>query len=200
MSTLESHFAKFRKNTIGIEHPFSTPYGEKQIIYADWIASGRLYKPIEEKLATRIGPFVGNTHTETNITGTSMTRAYHNAHTITKRHVNAGPDDVLIYAGFGMTAAINKFQRLLGLRTPDQLSDYINLPDELKPVVFVTHMEHHSNHTSWLATLADVVVIKHNADTLVDISDLEYQVNQYRPHSKTHPDGRYVSTRRLNPS
>ena len=29
----------------------------------------------------------------------------------------------------------------------------------MKPVVFVSHMEHHSNQTSWLETIADVVVI-----------------------------------------
>jgi len=37
---------------------------------------------------------VGNTHTETSVTGTSMTRAYHYAQKIIKRHVNAGPDDI----------------------------------------------------------------------------------------------------------
>ncbi len=35
---------------------------------------------------------------------------------IIKKHVNAGPDDVLIGAGAGMTAVINKLQRILGLK------------------------------------------------------------------------------------
>ncbi|MCH7974583.1 MAG: hypothetical protein IH949_12000, partial [Bacteroidetes bacterium] len=45
MSTLEKYFSQFRENTIGIDKTFSSPYGEKKIVYADWIASGRLYAP-----------------------------------------------------------------------------------------------------------------------------------------------------------
>jgi hypothetical protein len=46
---MELHFEKYRKNTIGHHHTITTPYGEKNIVYADWIASGRLYLPIEKK-------------------------------------------------------------------------------------------------------------------------------------------------------
>ena len=46
-----------------------TPYGRKKMIYADWIGSGRLYRPIEEKFLHSIGPFVGNTHTGTSENG-----------------------------------------------------------------------------------------------------------------------------------
>ena len=49
-SELEIYFQQFRKNIVGIEQSFQSPYGEKEIIYTDWTASGRLYRPIEEKL------------------------------------------------------------------------------------------------------------------------------------------------------
>ena len=49
MSHLEKYFNKFRSETVGINQTFDSPYGEKKIIYADWIASGRLYAPIEKK-------------------------------------------------------------------------------------------------------------------------------------------------------
>lgn len=173
MNQLEQHFEKFRQNTIGYNAVFNSPYGEKKIIYADWIASGRLYASIEKKMFENFGPFVGNTHSESSVTGTSMTKAYHYAQEIIKKHVNASKDDVIITAGFGMTAVVNKFQRILGLRVPEQLSQFINLPKELKPVVFVTHMEHHSNHTSWLETIADVIVIPHDENGLVNPDFLE---------------------------
>lgn len=182
MNNLENYFAPFRKNIIGFDKKFPTPYGEHTIIYADWIASGRLYKPIEEKIANEFGPFVGNTHTETCVTGTAMTRAYHFAQEIIKKHVNASPDDVIITAGFGMTAVINKFQRILGLKVAEQLTSYLTLPDELKPVVFVTHMEHHSNHTSWLETIADVVVIDPDEKGLVDLDSLRKSLGKYKHH------------------
>ena len=113
---MENYFNKFRQNTIGHDLDFDTPYGKKRMIYADWIASGRLYKPIEDQIAGTFGPYVGNTHTETSESGTLMTKAYHFAHRIIKQHVNASKDDVLITSGFGMTGVINKFQRILGLR------------------------------------------------------------------------------------
>ena len=94
---------------------FDSPYGRKKIYYFDWVASGRLYKPIEDKITNVFGPFVANTHTETSETGTRMTLSYHYAHDWIKKHVNAGRDDVIITAGSGMTSVVNKLQRILGL-------------------------------------------------------------------------------------
>jgi selenocysteine lyase/cysteine desulfurase len=179
-NTLEYYFSDFRKNIVGINSTFITPYGEKKLIYADWIASGRLYAPIEKKILETFGPLVGNTHSESSITGTSMTLSYHRAHELIKKHVNANGDDVIITAGSGMTAMVNKFQRILGLRIPEQLRDFIKLPKELKPVVFVTHMEHHSNQTSWLETIAEVVIINPDNEGLVDINDLKEKLNKYK--------------------
>ena len=96
VSKLEVYFEPFRKHILGIDQTFQSPYGTKKIVYTDWTASGRLYTPIEEKMMHEFGPFVANTHTETTISGTTMTRAYHTARQIIKTHVNAGEDDVLI--------------------------------------------------------------------------------------------------------
>ncbi len=158
-TSLEQYFSKFRENIIGIDQNFNSPFGEKKIIYTDWTASGRLYRPIEEKMINDFGPFVANTHTETTVSGTAMTMAYHQARHIIKKHVNASQDDVLITDGSGMTGVVNKFQRILGLRVPENLKPFTEIPEEKRPVVFVSHMEHHSNQTSWLETIAKVEVI-----------------------------------------
>ncbi len=180
MVNSELYFRKFRENTIGYDKKFISPYGEQRIIYADWIASGRLYAPIEKIMVEEFGPLVGNTHSEASVTGTTMTKAYHNAHEIIKKHCNASKDDVIITAGSGMTALINKFQRMLGLRVPEQLKDYVHFPEELRPVVFITHMEHHSNQTSWLETIADVVCILPDGKGLIDIKDFEKKLTEYK--------------------
>jgi len=179
MDRLSDHFSKFRKNIIGNDSYFDSPYGRQKIIYADWVASGRLYKPIEDKIANEIGPFVANTHTETTHTGTLMTRAYNEAHKIIKQHVNANEDDVIITAGFGMTSVINKFQRILGLKDYTGTYNKEEVTEEKRPVVFITHMEHHSNHTSWLETIADVVLIEHKPDNLCDVEAFKEQIKQY---------------------
>ena len=168
VTTLDAFFAQFREGIVGVHHRFAGPCGEQRILYADWTASGRLYAPIERCLLEDFGPLVGNTHSESSTTGIAMTRAYQHAQSILKQHVHAAPDDVIITQGSGMTAVVNKLQRMLGLRLPEQLAPFCRLPPELRPVVFLTHMEHHSNHTSWLETVADVEVIPPDELGLVD--------------------------------
>lgn len=180
---LEQYFQQFRNNIIGIDQEFISPFGMKKIIYTDWTASGRLYRPIEEKMMNDFGCFVANTHTETTATGTVMTLAYHHARHIIKHHVNASADDVLITDGTGMTGVVNKFQRILGLKVPENLKQHTNVPQEDKPIVFISHMEHHSNQTSWLETIADVVVVPACEKGLFSLDQFTAQVKKYQDRS-----------------
>ncbi|WP_407557021.1 aminotransferase class V-fold PLP-dependent enzyme [Winogradskyella sp. 4-2091] len=177
---LEQYFQQFRQHIIGQNQTFVSPYGEQKIIYTDWTASGRLYRPIEEKICNDIGPFVANTHTETTVSGTAMTKAYHKARHIIKDHVNANEDDILIVSGNGMTGVVNKFQRILGLKVPENLKEFTTIPDEMRPVVFISHMEHHSNQTTWLETMAKVEVVPPNEEGLFCLKNLEKLLVQYK--------------------
>ncbi len=179
MALLEKHFSRFRRNIIGIDASFRSPFGVQKILYADWIASGRLYKPIEDRITGVFGPYVGNTHTETSYAGSHTTHCYHLAQKKIKQHVNAGPNDVIITAGSGMTTVVNKLQRILGLKGCGKLINRNCLRDIEKPVVFITHMEHHSNHTSWYETIADVVLVEPGKDLLVDPGSLREQLEKY---------------------
>ena len=180
MSSTENYFRKFRENIVGIDQTFESPYGRQRIIYADWIASGRLYRPIEEKLLNEFGPFVGNTHSESSTTGMAMTHSYKNAQKIIKQHVNADEHDVLISAGSGMTGVVNKLIRMLGIRVPEQLKPFLNFTEDLKPVVLISHIEHHSNQTTWLETLADVVIVPPDDDGNVSPGNLELELQKYK--------------------
>jgi selenocysteine lyase/cysteine desulfurase len=191
MSDLEKYFEGFRKNIVGIDTFIETPFGSKKLVYADWIASGRLYGPVEKRILNEIGPMVGNTHSESSATGKAMTDAYHAAQKIVKKHVNANENDVLIFTGTGMTSAIAKLQRILGLKVPEQAINYCvfahgeynncrEIPNENRPVVFLTHLEHHSNHTSWFETLADVVVLEPSDDLTVSPDNLRREIVRYK--------------------
>ncbi len=204
--TLEQHFEKFRKNIIGENQFFDSPDGKKKIVYADWTASGRCYAPIEECMQKEIMPYLANTHTETSVTGTLMTKAYEKSKVIVKDHVHADKNDVLIFTGSGMTGAVNKLQRILGLRISERVMDYVKqdklpeidevngdairihnlfseclqLDEKLKPIVFVTHMEHHSNQTTWLETLATVEIIRSDKNGNVDLEYFESLLVKYK--------------------
>ena len=190
MTKLDKYFSQFREKIIGIDTYITTPYGEKKMIYADWIASGRLYKPIEDIMTQKFAPLIGNTHSETSETGVMMTRAYNYARQIIKQHVNASDNDYLITAGAGMTRVVNKLQRILGLRLPDKnsffnrvtgldLCDY-KIDDYERPIVFVTHVEHHSNHFSWKETIADVEIIPFDKELKVDLNAFVKLLEKYK--------------------
>ncbi len=181
---LEQYFEKYRKGIVGIDSTFKGPYGEKKIIYADWTASGRLYGPIEDRLYKELGPFVGNTHTGTTITGKRMTEAYHYALKYIKKHVNAGLDDVIISSNSGMTGVVNKFQRILGLKIHEKFQPLIQFEENERPLILVTHMEHHSNQTSWIETLGDVIVIPSDNEGLVDLEKLKDLLYKYKDREK----------------
>lgn len=177
--SIYDYFVPFRQHIVGdqLSHKFINH--KQKIIYADWTASGRLYQPIEDFLTQQLGPYVANTHTETNLTGTTMTQAYHDAQKMIKQHVNANANDVLICAGSGMTTVINKLQRMLGLRSSEKWQDRIQLSEQEKPVVFITHMEHHSNQTTWNTCDVTVEVIRPNKQGLPCTHHLQSLLKQY---------------------
>ena len=169
VGSLQDYFRPFASNIIGHRQFFETPYGRNRIIYADWTAAGRGYLPIERRLQQEILPFFGNTHTGTTVTGRIMSAAYEEARHIIKGHVHAHEDDLLFFCGSGMTDAVCRLQRLVGLNRSCR-----------ETVVFVTHMEHHSNHIPWLETGATVEIIRPSADGNVDLEHLRLLLEQYR--------------------
>lgn len=171
---LESYFSTFRQNIIGINEEFTDAYGHKKVLYADWIASGRLYQPIEDILVRELGPFVSNPHSYSSYTGQQVTHAYAEARNIIKRHVNANDDDVLVTTGSGMTGALMRFLEIIGIKSKGTNKE------EDRPVVFITHMEHHSNHVSWMEADADVVVLPPAEEILVDSSILAGTLEKYK--------------------
>ena len=114
-----------------------------------------------------------------------MTEAYHIAHERIKKHVNAGPQ------------GCNYYHRVWNDRSHCQISTDAGIKDRMvwqhekygknreeRPVVFITHMEHHSNHTSWYETDAEVVVIEPGKDLLVDLDHLEETLKKYQAPEK----------------
>jgi selenocysteine lyase/cysteine desulfurase len=178
-SDLQEYFSRFRRNIVGCDATFASPFGRQSLIYADWIASGRLYGPIEDTIRNQFGPMVGNTHSEASETGRTMTIAYHEAHELIKAHVHADGNDVILNSGTGMTSALAKFQRILGLKIPEKLAQFCNVPTEERPVVFLTHMEHHSNQTPWLESLCDVVIIPPDENLYIDPENLRREIMKY---------------------
>jgi selenocysteine lyase/cysteine desulfurase len=179
MSNVKDHFSKFREGIVGQGLQIETVYGTKPLLYADWVASGRIYMPIEQKLLTEYAPYLANTHTEATFTGALMTKAYHDAKQNIKQHFGASATDILIPCGTGMTGALAKLLRILGLRCPEQLKHHLHISAEDRPIVFLTHMEHHSNQTPWLESICEVMIINPDENGLPDVKHFDQLLKQY---------------------
>jgi len=70
-----------------------------------------------------------------------------------------------------LTAAINKLQRILGLRMPEGCERECR--GEKRPLVLITHFEHHSNQITWEECDVDVRIIPREEST--GLPDLEWQ-------------------------
>ena len=106
-----------------------------------------------------------------------MSFALEKALDLIKKHVGGNSDDVVISAGAGMTTLVCKFQRILGLKIHEKFQKEVNIKN--KPIVFVTHMEHHSNQTSWLETIAEVKMIPYTQNGNVDLEAFRVLIKSY---------------------
>jgi len=175
---------RLRSRVPGSSATIPTPGGEKPLRYFDFIASGRFHADVEEELAEKVIPFMANKNTESKQTGSLMKRYYENAFAKIGAYVGAAESDVLIPVGSGSTGAINRLIHVLGLRVPDQLEERYGLrarmPEEARPVIFRSMMEHHSNDIAWRETIGDTVYVDFDEAGRISVDDLEAKLDQWK--------------------
>jgi selenocysteine lyase/cysteine desulfurase len=160
---MSSLLQTIRESVIGDKTMIPTPFGSKPLIYADYTASGRSLRFIEEFISERVLPFYANTHTETSFTGAQTTQLREQARQQIRESVNGTDDDMIIFCGSGATAAINKLIDILNLRLPSDLDKRYQLqqtiPSDQRPLVLIGPYEHHSNELPWRESIADLICI-----------------------------------------
>jgi len=77
-------FDFLRRQIVGIDSSFDTPFGRRLMVYCDYTASGRCLVFVERYLQTLQRSYA-NTHTEDDVTGRSMSRLLHEAEAMIKR-------------------------------------------------------------------------------------------------------------------
>lgn len=141
---------------IGHQALIDGPLGKKPLIYADYVASGRALRQIEDFVLTELLPFYANSHTEASYVGGFMTRLRREARDIIRAECHASNDHAVIFTGSGATSGINRLVHLLGV------SEMVT--QGKSPVVLIGPYEHHSNILPWRESGAEVIEVPEAAN------------------------------------
>ena len=127
------------------------------IYYFDYTASGLAYAPIEDEISKFLKTYA-NTHSDSSSSAVLTQKRYENARAELKELLGLDDSFYLIATGQGATAAIKKFQEIMGIYLPPTTRALIgeaNLRSVNLPLVLVGPYEHHSNEISFREGLCD---------------------------------------------
>jgi selenocysteine lyase/cysteine desulfurase/tRNA(Ile)-lysidine synthase TilS/MesJ len=101
------------KSVIGDFSMFPTAYGERALVYADYIASGRSLSFIEDYIQAVVLPNYANTHNVTSWVGLQTGYFRQEARSIVARCINCSEDDLVLFTSSGTTGGLNKLVQIL---------------------------------------------------------------------------------------
>lgn len=143
--------------------------------YFDYTASGLAYEPVEREIGEILKTYA-NTHSDSSSSAIITQRRYEGARESLKKLLGLDERFYLIACGQGATAAIKKFQELLGIYLPPATRSVIgeaNLRAAQLPLVLVSPYEHHSNELSFREGLCDYLRVPLSESGEIDLLALE---------------------------
>lgn len=161
--------ARLQAGLIGDKVRLPGPHGPLPLLYADYVASGRALRQVEDFVMDHVLPFYANTHTETSFCGAYSTALREAARAEIARIMGGGH---VVFSGSGATSGLN---RVVGL---------LNIPATLaeggKVVVLHGPYEHHSNVLPWRESGALVLEIPEGAEGGPDMAALRDALTSHR--------------------
>ncbi|UCZ56407.1 aminotransferase class V-fold PLP-dependent enzyme [Desulfurispirillum indicum] len=166
------------------EHPFQelrqNVIKAPDTYYFDFTATGLGYQPIEERIAEAMQDYA-NTHSKIARSAALTSSRYDVARSRLKDFLGINNEFALLPCGNGSTAAMKKFQELLGIYIPPATRKRLGIaidPEQL-PVFLIGPQEHHSNEISLRETGATVIRIPLNAQGTIDLDTLRAEAARH---------------------
>lgn len=157
-----------RSGLIGEGMMIETPFGERPLIYADYVASGRALNVVEDFVRDCVLPYYANSHTEASYCGAAMTQMREEARQRIGALVGAGDGCSVVFTGSGATAGLNRLVALLDIEARQARGERV--------VVLVGPYEHHSNLLPWRESGAEVIEVAEAGSGGPDLDDLRAQL------------------------
>jgi selenocysteine lyase/cysteine desulfurase len=146
--------------------------------YFDFTASGLCVDSIENEMKLFSSQYA-NTHSKDAMLSSYMNDCWDSARKSLFQLLEISSLDFeIIPAGFGSTAAIKKFQELIGIYVPPKTKKRCTIDVHDKPVVLVGPYEHHSNDISYRESIAEVQRLILNEKGDICLLDLEEKLKQ----------------------
>jgi selenocysteine lyase/cysteine desulfurase len=173
----------FDKHTNTLDFIRYNTIGKSKKEYFDYTASGLAFRQIENRIRDVLETYA-NTHSKESSNADITSQYYNEAIESLKKSLDLNEEFSVLPSGCGSTAAIKKFQELLGLYIPPATKKRydISIPKESLPLVVVGPYEHHSNEVSYREALCEIKRVGLTKDGLVDLEELEeiLKQNQHR--------------------
>lgn len=158
---------------VGAKAKIEGPYGSRDLVYADYVASGRALHAVERFVLEDVLPYYANSHTEASYCGGFMTRLRREARSMIAGFCGADERHAVIFTGSGATSGINRLVKLFGA------SDAIAAG---KPVrVIIGPYEHHSNILPWRESGAEIIEIAEATSGGPDLAQLDEALGKTAP-------------------
>ncbi|MGF9564573.1 aminotransferase class V-fold PLP-dependent enzyme [Neorhizobium sp. JUb45] len=185
-ASIETPLAKFRKSLghgdviaslndglVGSTATINGPYGEKALVYADYVASGRALHQVERFVLEEVLPYYANSHTEASYCGGFMTRLRREARATIAKSCGATEQHAVIFTGSGATSGINRLVALFGVTEAVAAGQSVR--------IILGPYEHHSNILPWRESGAEIIEIPEQSDGGPDLALLEAALHDGAP-------------------
>lgn len=149
---------------VGSAVKLSGPYGKKELVYADYVASGRALHQVESFVLEHVLPFYANSHTEASYCGATMTRMRREARSVIASLCGCNDQHALIFTGSGATAGLNRLVNLFGVTQAVAAGRHVR--------VIVGPYEHHSNILPWRESGAEIIEVAEDPQGGPDLTQL----------------------------
>lgn len=167
-----------RAGQIGADLTIDTAFGSKPLIYADYVASGRALRQIEDFVMHSVLPYYANSHTHDSFCGAAMTALRAEARQVIAAKCGGNiRDHAVIFSGAGATSGLNQLVHLLGLRDAVARGE--------PGFVIIGPYEHHSNILPWRESGAEVIEIAEAATGGPDLGQLEQVLRRCTAQGRT---------------
>lgn len=173
----------FNENTNILDFIRYNTIGKNKKEYFDYTASGLAFRQIENRIFDVLETYA-NTHSKEASNADTTSNYYELARKNLAKSLELNDEFAILPSGCGTTAAIKKFQELLGIYIPPATVKRFGITVAKKklPLIIVGPYEHHSNEVSYREALCEVIRIKLTNDGLVDLVQLKevLQENMHR--------------------